>query len=605
MVNMMSMKNRALYILLFIITTVVHAQDVSFTASAPKYVKVGEQFQLQYNVNARVDEFTPPSFDDFDFLGGPMQGTSSNMTIINGKTTRSTQYTLTYYLRANKSGKFTLEPAEAKYKKQLIKSNSIHIEVVGSSSTPSKPSKGSGTGTPAVSGSSNKDLFVSLILSKSSAYVGEQIVAWVKVYTKVQISDIDLRSFKGPEFNGFFVQDVKVPPLRNLEREKVGDDLYYSGLIKEYILTPQRSGKLSIAPFDLTVFQQKQVKRSKSVFDDFFGPSYSSVPVKLTSKGKSLQIKALPQNRPAGFSGAVGKYNIKGTLNASTVKTNEAVTFKIVLSGTGNIKLIENLLYDLSTLEQYDPVIKTSMNSDGLGGTKTFEFTAIPRYSGTYEIKPFKLIYFDPSAGEYKTIQTQPFVLVAEKNAGDTNSVMVSNLSKKDVELLGSDIRYIKTRAKLKVASVYYIDNITYYLYFIFSIVLFIAIIVIKRKQIKDNADVAKTKNRKANKMAQRRLKDAKNYLQQKKNDQFYEELSRALWGYISDKLNIPVSQLSAENARLSLTKKGISQELVDELLQLINQCEYTRYAPGGNMEQPEEMYATGVKLILRIDQKI
>lgn len=596
------MKEIAFNIFFLIATVAVYAQEVSFTASAPKYVRVGEQFQVQYNVNARVDDFTPPSFNDFDFLGGPMQGTSSSTNIVNGKVTRSMQYTLTYYLKASKPGKFTILPAEATYKKKSVKSNSLSIEVVGNSTNPSTQQS---SGTPSASNSSGEELFVSLIFNKSSAYLGEQIVAWVKVYTKVQISDIDLRSFKGPEFNGFFVQEVEVPPLRNLEREKVGDDLYYSGLIKKYILTPQRSGRNTVSPFDLTVYQQKKVRRSNSVFDDFFGSSYSSVPVKLTSKAKTIQVKSLPSNRPAGFSGAVGNFKLKGSLNANHVKTNDAVTFRVVLSGTGNIKLVEELQYDLSVLEEYDPVIKTNINKDGLGGTKVFEYTAIPRYSGTYEIKPFKLVYFDPSDGNFKTIQTQPFTLVVEKNAGDSTGVVISNLSKQDVELLGSDVRFIKTESNLKKSSSYIIDKFGFYLIYIISLLIFIAIIFLKRKQIKDNADVARTRNKKANKMAQRRLKYAKNLLNQQKSDEFYEELSRALWGYISDKLNIPVSQLSALNASKALVNRNVDKELADEVLQLIEQSEFIRYAPGTSSVKPEDLYSKGVKLILRLEQKI
>lgn len=583
----------------------VYAQDVQFTASAPKYVRIGEQFQIQFNLNARVDDFTPPSFNDFDLLGGPMQGTSSSTNIVNGKVTRSTQYTLTYYLRGSNPGKFTIQPAEATYKKKKLKSNSLNIEVVGAATNQSTKQSTTKTGTPSASGASGEEIFVSLIFNKKSGYLGEQIVAYIKVYTKVQISDIDLRTFKGPEFNGFFVQEVEVPPLRNLEREKVGNDLYYSGLIKKYILTPQRSGKTTIAPFDLTVYQQKQVRRSNSVFDDFFGASYSSVPVKLTSKAKTLNIKPLPANKPHGFSGAVGNFKLKGSLNASQVKTNDAVTFKVVLSGSGNIKLVEELQYDLSVLEEYDPVIKTNMNKDGLSGTKVFEYTAIPRYSGTYEIKPFKLVYFDPSAGKYQTIQTQPFTLEVEKTAGDSTNVVISNLSKQDVELLGSDIRFIKTESNLTKSSSYIIDKLTYYLFFVFSVMVFVLIIILKRKRIKDNADVVKTRNRKAKKMAQRRLKHSKHFLNQEKNDEFYEELSRALWGYISDKLSIPVSQLSASNAGKVMVERKVDKELADEFLELIEKCEYTRYAPGNQPQQPEDMYSKGEKLILKLEQKI
>lgn len=590
----------------FICQPILFGQDVNFTINAPKYVKVGEQFEVQYSINKRLEDFKLPSFNDFQLVRGPMQSSSTSISTVNGKTERSITYTLVYYFKATKPGVFEIGSAEAKVRNKVYYTKTHTIEVVGNNNQRQSGTSTQGTSTPSAQVQGGADLFVSVVFDKRKAYVGEQITAWVKIYTKVDISKIDYQTFKGPDFNGFFKQDIEVAQLQNLEREKVGNELYYSGVIRKYIITPQRSGKISINPFDLTVYQRKQARQSsRSIFDDFFGGGYTHVPVNLTSNTKTIDVQPLPPNRPTGFSGAVGNYNIKGTLNTDEVKTNDAVTFKVVLSGTGNIKLVENLKYDLSALEEYDPVINTTINKDGRGGTKVFEYTAIPRYPGTYELSPFKFVFFDPTADRYKTIQTQAFTLEVQKSANDTSNIMISNLSKKDVELLSSDIRFIKTDSDLLQSSLFIINKVWYILFYIIVGLSFILVVVLKRKQIKDNADIARTKNKKANRMARKRLTVAKKYSNENKSENFYDELSKALWGYLSDKLSISISNLSAESAKTSLADKGVDLDTVDEYLELISGCEYARYAPGAVSKSTSEMYEQAVKLILKVDQSI
>lgn len=599
------MQARVFYILLLIwLSSINFAQDIEFKAIGPKYVRVGEQFQLQFSINKSVDDFNPPSFNNFDFLGGPMQGSSSQTTVINGKIVRNQSYTFTYYLRAKEPGEFTLKPATAKYKGSEIESNAINIEVVGSSQgNNSQTSTGNTQQTPSASGSNGDEMFVRVVPEKRTAYVGEGITAWIKIYTKVSLSDID-RNFKRPVFSGFYKQNIEIPPLTNLEREKVGNDIYYAGVLEKVLLFPQKSGKIVIEPFELTAYKQKQVRQSRSALDDFFGPSYTSVPVKLKSKPVTINAIPLPENKPVGFTGAVGQYTIRGSLNSNKVKTNDAVSFKVVLTGSGNIKLIESIDYNLpSTMQVYDPVVKTNIDKSGKSGSKVFEITAIPRHAGTIDIKPFKLVYFDPKAKTYKTIQTQPFKLEVERGTGDTSSVVISNLSKEDVELLGSDIRYIKVNTKLKPVSSYLIDSFAYRLIYIISILLFVVIFIYKREQIKRNANVSELKNKRASKIAKKRFKKSKELLKNNKLDLFYEEISKALWGYISDKLNISQSSLSTDNAKKALLEKKVDEELIDELFNTIANCEYARYAPGAANKDPQEVYIDAVNLLMKTEQ--
>ncbi len=583
-----------------------YAQDVEFKATGPKYVRVGEQFQLQYSVNKKIDDFTPPGFNNFDFLGGPMQGSSSQTTVINGKITRNQTYTFTYYLRAKEPGEFTFKPALAKYKGSDIESNAINIEVVGSSGksgTSTKSPAGNSQQSPKATEADGSEMFVRIVPNKRTAFVGEGITAWIKIYTKVSLSDID-RNYKRPVFSGFYKQDIEVPPLTNLEREKVGDDIYYAGVLEKVVLFPQKSGKLVIEPFEITAYQQKQVRQSRSPLDNFFGPSYTSVPAKLKSKPVTINVKPLPGNQPEGFTGAVGQFSIKGSLNSNKVKTNDAVSFKVVLSGKGNIKLIESIDYNLpATMQVYDPVVKSNIDMSGQSGSKVFEITAIPRHSGVINIKPFKLVYFDTEAKAYKTIQTRPFTLEVERGTGDTSSVVISNLSKEDVELLGSDIRYIKVSSKLKPIGNYLIENTIYRLVYLFTMILFVVILIYKREQIKRNANVSALKNKKASKIAQKRFKKSKEFLKNNDLDLFYEEISRALWGYISDKLNIAQSSLSADNAKKALLEKNIDEELVNELFNTISNCEYARYAPGAVDKDPQDVYTDAINLLMKTEQ--
>jgi hypothetical protein len=606
------MQKRLLYIFVFVLTSCsLLAQDIEFTASAPKYVREGEQFQVQFTLNKNVEDFTPPEFEGFDFLDGPMQSTSQSTLYENGKLTRISTISFIYYLRAKKAGTYTLNPAKAVYKKNEVSSNSVTIEVVGNSQQQSSGQQNGASAqqnqsSPTTTEAPGNDIFVSLVLDKKNAYIGEQITAYIKIYTKVNLAGIDGQATKFPEFTGFFKQEVETPPLTNLTQEKVGNDIYYSGVLKKFVIFPQKSGAVTIDPFNLTVFVQKQVRQSRSIFDDFFGQSYSNVPVKLTSKPVTINVKALPEPQPDRYSGAVGQFSIAASLNTNKVRQNDAVTFRVSVSGKGNIKLIENVKSEIpATFEVYDPVVKSSIDNSGTSGSKVFEITAIPRSSGTFEIKPFSLVYFDPSTQSYKTIQTQAFTLEVEKGEGDSSSVIVSNMSKEDVELLTSDIRFIKTSAKFTRFYHYLTDSFWYYLMFIICILLLAFVFVFKKEQIRRNADITSTKHRKASKLANRRFKVARVELNNNNFDKFYEELSKALWGYLSDKLRIPVSLLSADSAKEALETKGISADIIEGYLGIISHCEFARYAKGATDKTPVEIYDEAVKVLLTIDQKL
>lgn len=591
MVNMKCTHKILVALLLLFSTFYVQAQDISFVAKAPKEVAVGEQFMVVYEVNARVSDFSPPQFNDFIYLTS-----QKSMSTVNWNTTLQ----FAYRFKANQEGTFNIEPAKAKYKGDVIESNSFEITVKPNGQQSQQSSKAStsvGDNSPKTSASSDENVFVRLVLNKKSAYIGEQITGYIKVYTKIQLSDVD-QQFQGPDFRGFYMQNINTPPLKSLEPEKVGGETYYSGLLRKVVLIPQKSGEIVIEPFEIIVKQEKPVKVGHFT-------TYQLKNVPLSTRAVTVNVKQLPANKPAAFTGAIGDLDIKASLNASDVQTNDAVTFKISVSGKGNIKLIDNINYNLPpTFDVFDPVVKTKMSESGLSGVKTFEITAIPRHAGTIEVKPFELVYFNPSSGKFVTKKTQAFTLNVAKGANDSSRVIVSNLSREEVELLQSDIRYILTDTELRKAEQYNIRAWWYYLCLGIGASIFVLLILFRREQIKRNANMSKTKHKQASKMATKRLKLARKLMGQEE-EKFYEELSRALWGYVADKLSIPQSELSAEQAKLKLISFGVDEEAADQLLKLIETCEFARYAPGTLDRKPEHQLEEAGKLISRIEQNI
>lgn len=608
----------AILFLLLLSLPYVSAQNVEFKASAPNVVRENEQFNLTYTFNQKPDNVQLPDINGFQVLGGPSTSSSTSVQIINGKVTRSSSVSYTYLLTASSKGNFTIPPATATIKGKSYQSNSISVEVlpgnaaagsnIGNNSNSSGQSSNKTEASNPVD-ANGKNVFVRLRVNKKEAYVGQEIIAWVKLYTRLPISDYD-RSFSGPEFTGFFKQNVDMPQIRSLERENVGGQIYNTGTLMKFILYPQRSGDITIKPFDLDVMVQQQVnQRSRSIFDDFFNQSVRNVKVTLTSKPVKFHIKPLPSGQPPSFNGAVGKFNISAAINNTTVKTNEAITLKVSVSGSGNLKLLDNLAVDFPPdIESYDPTTTTNIKntSQGAIGEKTFEYTLIPRYAGNFHIPPVKLTYFNPATKSYQTVSTKDFNITVNKGEEDTSGVIVSGLSKEEVKLLGSDIRYIKKEGfKLHHQNMFLFGSLPYNLAFIIAFVLFLLIIIIRRETIRRNADIVMVKNRMASKYAQKRLKLAAKLMRQQKQAEFYEEVSKALWGYLSDKLSIPVAKLSRESTKDELTRRKVAGETMDEFFGLIDNCEYARFAPSNEASDMNKIYNDAAKIISRLQQKI
>jgi hypothetical protein len=444
-------------------------------------------------------------------------------------------------------------------------------------------------------------------LDKKEAYLGEQIMATVKIYTKTRLAGID-QGFKGPDFTGFFTEPVETPPLRNLQREAINGEIYNTGVLRRMVVIPQRSGDITIESFDLDVALRREIRRkfSDPFFDDITIPEVQEVPVKLKSRPINISVKPLPTNAPSSFRGAVGSFRISSTLNRTETTINEPLTLRVALSGKGNLKLINDILVTVPhDMERYDPVINTRLDN-AVSGSKTFEYLIMPRRAGAFKIPPVEFTYFDAETGKYKTLQTASYDVLVKKGEGDSLIAFVPGMNKEDVKLLNQDIRFIKTKpSKLNRINHFIAVSPWYYLLYILSLALFLAFLSVRKKLIRRHADITGMRLRKADKYARKRLKKSEGLLKQGNDTAFYEEMLGALYDYLSHKLDIPVSSLSKDSARLALQAREVDDLLIEELFRITGDCEMARYGHGTGAIVKESLYHDAVKIITTLQQKL
>ncbi|NCO55722.1 MAG: hypothetical protein COS14_04385 [Bacteroidetes bacterium CG02_land_8_20_14_3_00_31_25] len=592
-------------LIIFIAINQSYAQDIQFTASSKNIVSVGEQFRLVFSLNNKPSSFKAPSLNGFDILMGPSTSSSSSIQIINGQVTQNVSYSYTYILYASKEGKFNIKPAEATVNGKTYKSNSLSIEVAkGNNSNIQQNNQNQTSNSSDVSGD---DVFVRVFLNKTDVIQGEQIIATIAIYTKLSI--VGFEEMKFPAYKGFWSDDLENPTQINLKQEKYNGSVYQVGVLKKTLLTPQHSGNITIEPLELTCLVQQRVNKThRSIFDDFFG-NYQNVRKKLVSPAITVHVKPLPNNKPADYSGAVGNFELEATLDNKNPKTNEAISYTLKLKGTGNLRLAELPKINFpSDFEQYDPKTNNNINvsANGTSGSKIINYLLIPRHPGEFTIPASNFSYYDLSSKIFKTLSTPEFKINVDKDTASNSTAIVSEFSKEDVRFLGSDIHYIKTnKEKLNEKNKYLISEPLFYLAYPFSLALFIFLVIWRRKQIKQYADVAAMKNKKANKVAQKRLQLANHYLKSNEQEKYYEEMTRAIWGYLSDKLTIPVADLSKEKANESLKQKNISDEIISELNSIIENCELARYSPNSDSSKMNEIYNKSNELISKLEQNI
>ena len=590
-------------------STQMLADKVSFTASAPDAVVVGDQFRLSYTVTTqKVKDFRAPSIKGFDVLMGPSRSQQSNTQIVNGNVTSTSSITFTYILMANNAGEYTIPGASIVADGDQMVSNSVRIKVLPQDQGDSNSSSSSSTHSSSGTGVSNQDLFITASASKTNVYEQEAFVLTYKIYTRE--SNLQLNNAKLPDFKGFHSQEIEMTTNARWTPEHYQGRNYYTTVYRQFVLFPQQSGKLYIDPaqFQMTVGKPVQ---SDDPFDAFFNGGSNVIEIKksISTPKIAINVNPLPAGKPADFSGGVGEFNISSSINNKELKTNDAITIKLVISGTGNLKLISNPEIKFpDDFEVYDPKVdnQVRLTREGLTGNKVIEYLAIPRHAGTYKIPGVSFSYFDIRSKSYKTLKTEEYVINVEKGAGNADQVIANFTNKEDLKVLGEDIRYIKqNEVTLQPKGSFFYGSMTYWLFYIIPALAFIIFFIIYRKQAAENANVAKMRTKKANKVATKRMKLAGKLLSENKKDAFYDEVLKALWGYISDKLNIPVSRLSKDNIEEKLRNHGVNEELIKEFLNALNHCEFARFAPGDENQAMDKVYSSSIEVISKMENSI
>ncbi|MDA3880250.1 MAG: BatD family protein [Prolixibacteraceae bacterium] len=596
-----------LFIILMFAGLTSFAQDKEFKMSTPSIVSVGEQFSLTLTLNAKGQDVKLPELSGFEILMGPSVSSSTSIQIINGKTSRNINYSYTYILRAQKEGIYTISPASIKAGRDIIQSNALTIKVIqGKQQTTPSAGQNNNQAQTETSGdiSSSDNLFISYKTNKRTVYKGEAIYATLKLYSRVSLNPVDLSN---PSFEGFWTQNIEIPDVNQTHaREDVDGIIYNVYTFNKKVLIPQQTGKLTIEPAEMVVDIKQQV-RSQSVFEDFFG-SYRNVRSTIKSKPVSITVKDLPA-APANFKGTVGDFRISSSVNKSEIKANEAITIKTTISGNGNLKHITTPEFSFPPdFEVYDPQTSYNhqVNENGISGTTTFEQVVIPRFAGEFTIPAVKFVYFDTNSKSFKTLSTPSFAIKVERGIDGQSSTVVSSLSKEDVKYIGKDIRYIKQNdVKLKEKDSFLHGSIPFYGSYAMALIAFLAITFVQKKRARENANIALTRNKKASKMARKHLKTASACVKKNNKEEFYDALQRAFWGYLCDKLNIPMAELNRDNASSTLLENNVNEETINEFIKLIDNCEMARFAPAMVEHPIDEQYKQAEKLIGKFEKQI
>lgn len=566
------------------------AEEISFTCKAPSTVVVGQQFRLVYTINKDGKDLRVPEISDFDVLFGPSTSHSSSFQIVNGKATSNTQITYTYMLAGREPGTYTIAPATITISGDKYTSNSVQIEVLPQDKTASSNSTTTSSNqrvnNSSVGEVSNEQIFVKQHFSKVKVYEQEAIEVVYKLYTRVDV--VQVGGVKFPEFKDFYVQDVELDNNRPWQVEHVDGYNYNTIVLKQCVIFPQHSGKFNIDGGNVEVVLRVRTSSSRhqSIFDDFF-QSYQDVKRNLKFSGNTITVKELPANAPAGFNGAVGSFTLNSSISSEDIKVNDALTMKLKISGTGNIKLLKTpeVKFPLD-FDVYDPKmdVKVKPASNGQTGYKAIEYVAIPRFGGNFEIPSVKFVYFDVNKGSYQTLNTPVYKINVDGNATSTSgtTVVSPTVNKENVKQLSTDIRFIHTDIEkdLNKKSSHFAFSSSMYVYLLTPLFIFIIVLLLLQKQAKENANVALRNTKRANKVAKKRLKEAQKCLKAGEKSKFYEETMRALWGYIADKLTIPVSELTKDNVQEKLTSHNCDEELIKEFLSCLSDCEFARFSP-------------------------
>ena len=598
-------------IALFTLYTARADGDVSFEINTPLMVTAGEMFRVEFVLtNAEPDEgsFKVPSFEGLEVLAGPTTATGHSFQSINGVSSSKSTFTITYVVMGQTAGNITISEAEVAVKGKRYKTKATPIEVVAQSAKRDEQAAAE-QGTAVQNQIAQDDILLRLNLSRNNVYQGEPIRASLTLYTRASIAGFE--DVKLPSFNGFWSQELPVDNYR-ATRQTVDGKVYDSQIIKEYLLYPQQTGTLSIEPADITAVAQV-VMRTNRAFDPFFGGGSEvyNVPRKLSTGRVNVTVKELPAGAPASFTGAVGAFTMDTQLPATELKANSAASYTVKIAGTGNLTFLQAPKLSLpSSFELYDVRSTESIHSTTAGttGYRQFEYPFIARAEGEYDIPAIEFSYFSPEKNAYVTLSSAALTLnvAPDGSAGAaTPQQIITGTSKEGVRQLGSDIRFIKLgEPALRAVAAPLMLSTTYFVIVLLILIAAIAAYFILRRVIRDSKNTVLVRNRRANKVAVQRFRAAERFMREQNRHAFFEEMLRALWGYMSDKLNIPVSNLTKENIREELQRRGCSAEDAHHFTDIISRCDEAQYSPAESV-QMSDVYAEGVNIISRIESII
>ncbi len=587
-------------------------------------VELQERFNVVFVVEGEnsPSDFQWEAGDDFSVVWGPQKGSSTSIQIINGKTTRSSQTSYTYILQARKTGTFTIQPAVAKVKGTEVRSKAVTIQVVdggGSQAAASGQqggSQGGGQQQSQARGSSqsaagNADIFMRLSMSRGSVVVGEPVTATLKIYHRANL--VGFENAKFPTFKGFWSQEVETPSNIEFQREQVDGTMYNAAVLRRWVIIPQKSGDQTIEPAEIVCLVNVQRPRSStgSIFDDFFGNDYVTTRQRVSTKGATLHVSALPAGAPASFGGGVGEFHVQARLSKDSLKTHDAASLLVTVSGKGNIALLEAPKVSFPPdFESYD--VKTTVNTDksGTSGSKTFEYPFIPRSPGEFTIGPLQYGYYDVKQRKYESTATPALSLKVARSAQTGGSAVQDGgstlvVDRKGVKNLGEDIRFIRTKTALGTDKGFLVHSTAWWITLVLMLLAGAGCWLGMRKAAARRADVAGNRNRKATRMALKRLSTAREFLQKNLYTAFYEELHRSLIGFIGDKLSMDMADQNKENISAALLAGSVPEATVTEFVDLLSACEEARYSPDAGHEAMNAHYEQAVKLITTIDSSM
>lgn len=604
-------KNIFLFTFALIFATNIAAQDVNFSVSVQGNMAVGQQFSLIFTLNAEGSGFVGPNLDGFEVLSGPNMRSGQNVVYANGKVTQSVTTTFSYVLRATKEGNFTITSATITSKGKTYLSQPLTIRIgKGSQQSSGYQQKGQ-SGVAQQAEYVDENIFIKVSASNTNPYIGEPLSVVYKLYTPTSRLQVG-GSEKEPSFPGFWVEDLmKDATTYKQYTENINGKKYIVVELRQFSIIPQQAGKLTIEPFVNQVVYQVKVKNQasednifgndpffKNLFDDsFFGSKYQTITKNIKSNSLSINVKPLPlSGKTPYFSGAVGQFNVSSSVINNNTSVNQAINYKFTINGEGNLNLIEAPEINFpANFEVYEPKVTNRFtNNSKTSGSREFEYILIPRNSGEFTIEPVDFSFFNTKTGSYSNLKTNSIKIKVEKGSG------VETTESGEIKAIDYDIRHIvENNLNLNKIGKSLFNSTLYWVLLSLIVVLFVTFLLFHLKELRDKKDLNALQQRRATKVAIKRLKKSKQFLDENNHDSFHEELSTALWGYISHKFNIPLSELSLTTTKLSLEQRNVNPDLISKFITVLDDCNFSRYAPKGQSIDMQTLYSSAMQVII------